>query len=368
MKRVFAQAQKEMRQFWRDRLTVALAFVLPVITLFLFGFALRLEEKDIPIAIQDFDASPLSRGLTERLLNNWQMNGVSYPTSNIVKSAVDSGAAQAAIIIPPEFDRKFRAGHQSPIEVLIDGTDVNNARVIKNSIIAVNTFYQNSLDIDRKKDPIRINTRIWFNPGRKESLYVVPGALGLILWIYPSLLAALAMVREKEQGTILQAYASSITDRELIAGKALAYLIISLMIALLVTFISIVLYGLWFEGDPTPFLIGTVVYCLDAVLFGMVIATGVNTQNAAVQGVATAGFTTSLLLSGFLYPLRNIKPPFNYLSYIVPARYYMQLARDAFVRGSGWMGVGLVPLILLLFALVYFNVCKKRMNNMQIKA
>jgi ABC-2 type transport system permease protein len=368
MKRVFAQAQKEMRQFWRDRLTVALAFVLPVITLFLFGSALRLEEKDIPISIQDFDNSPLSRGLTERLVNTWQMNGVSYPNSNIVKSAVDAGLAQAAIIIPPEFDRKFRAGLQSPIEVLIDGTDVNNARVIKNSIIAVNNFYQNSLDLDRQKPPLRLNTRIWFNPGRKESLYVVPGAIGLILWIYPSLLAALALVREKEQGTILQAYASSITDRELIAGKALAYLIIGLMIALLVTFISIVVYGLWFEGDPTPFLIGTVIYCLDSVLFGMMIATGVNTQNAAVQGVATAGFTTSLLLSGFLYPLRNIKWPFNYFSYIVPARYYMQLARDAFVRGSGWPGVGLIPLILLVFALFYFNVCRKRMNNMQIKA
>jgi ABC-2 type transport system permease protein len=192
--------------------------------------------------------------------------------------------------------------------------------------------------------------------------------IGLCLWIYPSLLAALAIVREKEQGTILQAYASSITSVELLAGKALAYLLIGLAIAVMLISLGCILFDLRFAGDPTPYLVSTVIFVLDSVVFGLMIGSGVTTQAAAVQGVAFAGFTTALLLSGFLYPLRNIQFPFNYVSYMVPARYYMMLSRDAFVRGSGWAGLWYVPLLLLLFFFLYFRVCNKRFSSMQIDA
>src|SRR6516162_8360995 len=215
MKRIIAQIQKEIRQFLRDRLTVALAFVLPLITLLILGYAIRLEEKNISIAIQDEDNSPLSRAFTERLLATDQLEGESYTSHDILHSAIDTGRAQAAIIIPPEFSRRFKAGRTASIEVIIDGTDVNNARVIRNSVLAVTQQFQISLQQGPHSPPIKADIRLWFNPGRKESLYVVPGTFGLILWIYPNLLAAIALAREKEQGTILQAYASSITAYEL---------------------------------------------------------------------------------------------------------------------------------------------------------
>jgi ABC-2 type transport system permease protein len=366
MKRIFAQAQKEIRQFWRDKLTVTLAIGLPTMTLLIFGYAIRLEEKNIPLAVQDFDNGQLSRELSDRLFATDQLDPVSYKGHDIVHSAVDSGIAQAAIIIPPEFSRKLKEGLSSPVEVLIDGTDVNNAHVIKNSIVGViQHFNRNLRDIPPPR-LIKASTRIWFNPGRRESLYVVPGTLGLIFWIYPSLLAAVALAREQEQGTILQAYASSITSRELLAGKALAYLIIGLVMSVLLISLSMVLFNLRFAGDPTPFIFGTIFFVLDSVLFGMMIGARTGTQSAAVQGVAFGGFTTALLLSGFLYPLRNIQYPLNYLSYIIPARYYMLLARDTFVRGSGWVSLGYLPLLLAGFALLYFAICNGRMKRMQI--
>jgi ABC-2 type transport system permease protein len=368
MKRVLAQVKKEISQFLRDRLTVALAFVLPLLTYVIFGYAVRLEEKDIPITVQDFDKSTLSRGLADRLFSNAQMRSADVHPGEIVHNAVDTGRAQAVVIIPPDFSRRFEAKLVAPIEVLIDGTDVNNARVIKNSVLATVQSYQDSLKFESRNTPIHASIRIWFNPGRLESLYVVPGVIGLCLWIYPSLLAALAIVREKEQGTILQAYASSITSVELLAGKALAYLLIGLAIAVMLISLGCILFDLRFAGDPTPYLVSTVIFVLDSVVFGLMIGSGVTTQAAAVQGVAFAGFTTALLLSGFLYPLRNIQFPFNYVSYMVPARYYMMLSRDAFVRGSGWAGLWYVPLLLLLFFFLYFRVCNKRFSSMQIDA
>lgn len=252
MKRIRAQIKKEIDQFLRDRLTVALAFILPLLTFFIFGYAVRLEEKDIPIAIQDFDGTKLSRELADRIVHNDQFRPISFHGQDPIKAAVDRGSAQAIIIIPPEFSRHLRAGLPAQIEVLIDGTDVNNARVIKNGVLASVNFFQQSQESVLPTPAIKPETRLWFNPGRKESLYVVPGVFGLVLLIYPSLLAALALVREKEQGTILQAYASSITSIELILGKALAYMIVGFAEAIMIFIMAAMLFGLRFAGDPRP--------------------------------------------------------------------------------------------------------------------
>src|SRR5262249_13053591 len=218
----------------------------PLMTLLILGYAIRLEEKNIAIAIQDEDNSPLSRAFTERLLATDQLEGTSYTSHDILRSAIDTGDAQAAIIIPPQFSRRFKAGKTTSNEVIIDGPDVNNARVIKNSALAVPRQFQSTLQQDEQQGehppPIKADVRLWFNPGRKESLYVVPGTFGLILWIYPNLLAAIAFAREKEQGTILQAYASSITAFELIVGKALAYLIVGISISTLVVVVGMILF------------------------------------------------------------------------------------------------------------------------------
>lgn len=366
--RFIAQVLKELAQFRRDKLTVALAFLLPMLSFFVFGYGVRLEEKDIPLTVQDFDNSPLSRAYVERLFANLQFTQVPFKGADPIRGAVDDWTAQAAIIIPSEFSRTFKSGKSAPVEVLIDGTDVNNARVIKNSIIATTNGFQNALLYGQVKPPIVPDVRIWFNPGREESLYVVPGAIGVILWIYPSLLAALAMVREKEQGTILQAYASSISAFELIGGKAVAYWLIGISEAIVVMLMAKLFFGIGLVIEPSSFIVGTLIFILDSVIFGLAIGTGVTTQNAAVQAVAFAGFTTALLLSGFLYPLRNIQFPFNYVSLIVPARYYLLIARDAYVRGAGWSSVGWCSLVLVLFGLFYARLCHKRMGKMQIKS
>jgi ABC-2 type transport system permease protein len=368
MKKVIAQVRKELAQFRRDKLTVALAVVLPFLSLLLFGYGVRLEIKDIPVVVQNFDSGLMSLDLIDRIYGNDQFIPHKWNGKDVIKDAIDRGYAKAGIIIPPEFSRELRAGHQAKFEAFIDATDVNNARVIKNGIIATTNGFMQSNNLLPHQPPIKPEIRLWFNPGRKESLYVVPGAIAVCLWIYPSLLAALAMVRDKEQGTILQLYASSITAIELIGGKILAYIVIGLGMALFLLTVSLLLFNVYFVGDPTPYILGTIFYVFASVSFGTMIGTRMTTQSSAVQAVAVGGFTTALLLSGYLYPIRNIVFPLNLLCNIVPARWFVQLSRDALLRGGDWGYDWYLPCLVFILGLFYFRVAIKNMGAMQLKA
>ena len=366
LNRIWSQCIKELAQFRRDRLTVALAFVLPIATLLIFSFAIRLESKSISLVVQDFDLSPLSRTYIERLFATNQFQPADWSGSDAAR-AVDRGIAKAAVIIPPDFSRRIKSGKTSPLQVLVDGTDVNNARVIANSIKATTNFFLRSVGL--QSDPPRVDAqvRIWFNPGRKESLYIVPGVYAVILWIYPSLLAAIAMVREKEQGTIIQVYASSLSAIELLLGKGLAYFLIGLSEALAIMLLGLLLFGIWFAGDPIPLLMGTFIFLSTSVLFGLLIGSRTSTQSAAVQAVATVGFLTALLLSGFIYPLSNIPFPLSLITTIVPARYYIELTRDGFIRGTGWAAIWFAPLVLAILSLLFLRVSSQLLARMQLR-
>ncbi len=366
MKRILAQGQKELAQFRRDRLTLALAFVLPVMTLFIFGFAIRLEAKNIALIVQDFDRSNLSQRYTEQLYQTNQFVPVQWNGLDPVRDGIDRGIAKAAVIIPPRFSADVEADRMSTIQVLIDGTDVNNARVIKSSIQAFTNSFIADQHLLQSPQKLVAQVRLWFNPGRQESLYIVPGVFGVILAIYPSLLAALAMSREKEQGTILQTYTSSISAAELLLGKCLAYFVIGIGQALFVMGLGCLIWQLRFAGDPTPLLIGGALFLIASVMFGLFIGVRANNRSVAVQGVATAGFLLALLLSGFIYPLSNIPFPLSLVTNIVPARYFIELTRDAFVRGTGWSGVWSAPVLLAVLSIVLFNISRRIIGRMQL--
>lgn len=366
MKRILAQCTKELAQFRRDRLTLALAFILPLMTLFIFGFAIRLEAKNIALIVQDFDRSNLSQAYAERLYVTNQFVPVQWSGLDPVRDGIDRGLAKAVVVIPPKFSADVGAGRSSTVQVLIDGTDVNNARVIKNSIQAFTNSFIQDQNLARSQPKLVARIRLWFNPGRQESLYIVPGVFGVILAIYPSLLAALAMSREKEQGTILQTYASSISAAELLLGKCLAYFLVGIGQAIVVMSLGCLIWQLRFAGDPSPLLIGGAVFLIASVMFGLFIGVRASNRSVAVQGVATAGFLLALLLSGFIYPLNNIPFPLSLISNIVPARYFIELTRDAFVRGAGWTGVWTAPLLLVVLAFVLFNISRRILGRMQL--
>ena len=364
IKRVLSQARKELAQFRRDRLTVALALILPVGMLLIYGYAIRLETKNIPLSVQDFDRSPLSRSYVERLFSTNQFIPTPMPGSSPL-SALDQGAAKATVVIPPTFTKDV-AANQATVQVLIDGTDVNNARVIQNSIRGVTNFFIQSLPNQSRPEGIRARVRIWFNPGRQESLYIVPGIFGVVLWVFPSMLSAISVVREKEQGTAIQVYASDLSATEWLLGKWFAYWGVAIAEAFVVIILSVALFGLRLQTSPLPLVLGTGIYLGTAVSFGLFVGARTGNQNGAVQGTAIVGFLTSFLLSGFIYRLENIPFPLSLISKIVPARYYILLTRDAFLRGAGWSSVWQVPIIIAAIGLLLFKGATVILRRMQL--
>ena len=356
IRRIRNQLFKELEQFVRDRLGVALAFILPVIALLIIGYAIRLEAKNIALAVRDLDQTSFSRSYIERLYATnlfvpaqWQ--GDRFP------DAIDRGTAQVQVTIPPDFTAEVQAGKTGNLQVVIDGSDVINARVTRLAIQGT-TLSVVQAQLGKLADSVGVisQVRLWFNPGRQESLFIVPGSYGVILAIFPPLLIAIALVREKEQGTILQLYASSLSASELLLGKSLAYTLVGLGEALILFIVGFLLFQVRVIGDPTPLIIGTPIFIWVSVQLGLIIGIFTTTQSAAVQAIGTIKVLTAFLLAGFLFPLNTVPFPFSIASYLVPVRYYIELCRDVFVRGSGWFGTWHLIGALLLLGIVEFAI------------
>jgi ABC-2 type transport system permease protein len=370
IRRIRNQFFKELQQFQRDRLGVALAFILPVIALLIIGFAIRLEAKNIPLVVRDLDQTSLSRSYIERLYATnlfvpalWQ--GARFP------DALDRSSAQVQVTIPTGFAAEVEAGRTGNFQVIIDGSDTINARVIDLAIKGATLFLVQEQLGQRSSllsDPLGIvaQVRLWFNPGRQESLFIVPGSYGVILAIFPPLLIAIALVREKEQGTILQLYASSLSAFELLAGKSLAYIAVGLGEAILLFVVGFLLFGVRFVGNPMPLVIGTPVFMLAGVQLGLIIGIFTTTQSAAVQAIGTIKLLTAFLLAGFLFPLNSVPFPFSIAAYLVPVRYYIELCRDVFVRGSGWFGTWYLIVAMLILGIAEFGLAWWGMRRMQV--
>jgi ABC-2 type transport system permease protein len=251
---------------------------------------------------------------------------------------------------------------------MIDATDTNTANILRGNAEAINqAFSLKTATRGQARPAVRAETRLWFNPGADTDQYIGPGVIGVVLALFPPLLAALAMSRETEQKTILQVYVSSISAHEFIIGKTLAFFVIALAEWVLVVALGMALFGLRFAGDPTPFLVGTVVYLFCNVSFGTMAGAAIPDQASTIQVVALVCFMLSFLLSGFLFPLSNIPGGIRWIAYFVPARYYIEITRDAFLRGGSWAGVWQSEAALALLGLIFLSLAWKHMRRMQVE-
>src|SRR3989442_5226671 len=227
MKRILAQVRKELTQLWRDRLTLALALVLPVVLLLLLSKATSLSVKDIPVVVQDLDKTPMSRRYLETVSASLSFKLGALPTNMSPERVLAQNQARAALIIPPQFERDLRRGQNVEVQWLIDGTDANTANVMRGKAAAITQAFTGQIQPATIHPAIKPLNRYWFNTGREDLKYFGPGVLAFGLTMFPPLLAALALSREGELKTILQVYVSSITAFEYLLGKVIAYTIVA---------------------------------------------------------------------------------------------------------------------------------------------
>lgn len=368
MKRVLAQVKKELTQLTRDKLTLALALVLPILLLLLLSNATSLSVKDIPVAVQDLDKTPTSRRYIEAVAGSLSFKVSALPLDMSPQSALDDNVARATLIIPPQFERNLQRGENADLQWLIDGTDANTANVMRGKAAAITQSFNAALQPSAARLAVKPQVRYWFNPGREDLKYFGPGVLAFGMALFPPLLAALAVSREGELQTILQVYVSSITAFEYLLGKVIAYVIVAWAEWITGMIVLIAGFGLTLTGDPTPLLVSTFFYLLCTTCLGTMLGAAIPNQAAAIQATQLTGFLTSFLLAGYIFPVANIPQPLRFVSNLVPMRYYLDVIRDAFLRGSGWSGVWYAPIALGLLSAFFFWRAWSVMKDMQVKA
>src|SRR5262245_1618106 len=297
MRRILAQTRKELTQIVRDWRTLTLALVLPMILLVLNGSAISLTVTDLPIIAQDFDDSPASREFLDEFRASITFHIVSFPADKKPEEAFTSNVAHAAIIIPTHFGRDMARGNNSPVQLMVDASDANTARLVVGYAGQITRAYNQRLAATRPA-PVQTAVRLWYNPGRSSKKFYGPGIFVLGISMFPPLLASLAMAREGEQKTILQVYVSNVPASEFLLGKILAFVAVALAQCLLGLLLLFTYFELGLAGDPTPFIVATVLYAFCVASFGTMIGAAIPSQAAAMQAVALGGFLLVFLFSG----------------------------------------------------------------------
>jgi ABC-2 type transport system permease protein len=368
MRRILAQTRKELTQIVRDWRTLLLALALPLVLLVLLGNAISLSVSDLPIVVQDLDDSPASRELIDAFRASLTLRVVPWPTNRQPGDALITNTARAALIIPAHFEHDIARGLDPPVQIVVDASDANTARLVAGYASQITGAHNRRISELLLRQPVEAAIRLWYNPGRSSKKFYGPGIFVLALSIFPPLLAALAMSKEEDQKTILQVYVSSISAAEFLLGKVLAFMAVALAECLLMMTLLFTYFGLSLAGDPTPFIVATILYAFCVASFGTMIGATIPNQAAAMQAVALGGFLLVFLLSGLIFPIENIPPTLRWISHFIWGRYYIEIVRDVFLQGGGWPAVWFKVLIIGAIGMVFFAVAWLGMRRMQVKA
>ena len=368
MRRIIAQTRKELTQIVRDYRTLTLALLLPLVLLVLLGTAISLTVDDLPIVVQDLDASSASRGFIDAFRASVTFHVVSWPVDRRPEEALTSNQARAVLIIPANFGRDIARGYNTPVQLLVDGSDSNTAQLIAAYYSQITQSYNAASAGASPPQPVQTAIRLWFNPGRSSNKFYGPGIFVLGISMFPPLLASLAMAKEGEQKTILQVYVSSISAHEFLLGKIIAFMIVAIAEAALMCVFLFTYFGLSFSGDPTPFILGTLLYAFCVASFGVMVGAAIPSQAAALQAVALGGFLLVFLLSGLIYPISNIPTGLRWLSNFIWGRYYIEIVRDALLQGGGWPATWYKVLEIAATGAIFYGLAWRTMRRMQVKA
>ena len=368
MRRILAQAGKELIQLLRDKRALAMALALPVIQLITMGSAISLDVRNLPLAIQDFDNSPASRQLVEAFRESISFHVVPFPVDQRPDEAFITNDARAVLIIPERFGRDIERGAKTPVQVLVDASDSNTARLIEGYASQITARFNQGNEGPADRAPVKAAIRFWYNPGLSSKKFYGPGVFVLAISLFPPLLATLAMAREGEQLTILQVYVSSISAHEFLLGKILAFMVVALADVLLLLVLLFTYFGLGIAGDPTPFLVSTVLYAFCVAAFGTMIGAAIPNQAAAMQAVALGGFLLVFMLSGLIFPIQNIPVQIRWLSNLIWGRYYIDIVRDFLLQGGGWPAVWWKVILIGIMGWVFYMLAWGKMRRMQLAA
>lgn len=362
--RVKAIAKKEITQIRRDPLSLAMAFLMPVMLLFIFGYAITLDVNNLKTVVYDRDRSSLSRELVSQFRESGYFTIIAYINEyKDIDKYLDTGKAMAAITIPGEFSKDITAGRVAEVQVIVDGSDSNTATIALGYISAISELYSQRIKGIRIKPLIDPRVRVWYNPELKSRNFIIPGLIAVIMAVITALLTSLTIAREWERGTMEQLISTPVKPAELILGKLIPYFFIGIIDVVLSVLLSVFLFDVPLRGNPFLLMSLSGIFLFGGLSLGILISIAAKSQLVSSQIAMIATFLPAFLLSGFMFAISNMPKPLQVFTLIIPARYFVTILKGIFLKGSSLELLTFETMLLSVFGLFVFAIANKKFKK-----
>ncbi len=335
---------KEFLHIVRDRRSLGVALVLPFLMVVLFGYAINFDVKHITVALIDRDGGPAARDLMEHLTADGAVEVVARPTDEAgMERLLDEGTARIGIVVPPGFEAGLAAGERVPVQVLVDGADASFAAQAMGHVSGSLRTYvlrevAGSLRTAGRREALPslvAEPRVFFNEALDGQWFIVPGLIVIISMMLSAFLTSLCVAREYERNTIEQILVSPVSGPALMIGKLAPYLVVGTIQMVSVTIAAHVLFGVPIRGSLLFLSVSCLLFLVGAQALGLFLSSAMRSQQVAMQMSVVITVLPSILLSGFVFPIRNMPWVLQILSWVVPARYFVRIVRGVFLKGVG---------------------------------
>ncbi|MBK9169881.1 MAG: ABC transporter permease [Bryobacterales bacterium] len=374
-RRTRAVAVKEFRHILRDPRSLAMALVIPLVMLVMFGIALSLDVDRIPTLIHDQSRTPQSRALIARFTGSrfFEIHG-QVSSYAAVERAIDRNQVTLGVVIPRAFGRDEAAGRDAQVQILLDGSDSNTASIALGYVDGMIGAYSLGLRLaaqDRRgaasswpaRPPVEAETRVWYNSELQSKNYVVPGLTAVVLMIIAALLTSLTIAREWESGAMEMLLATPLRPAELVLGKMSAFFAVGVLDAVIAVAVGILVFEVPFRGSVLMLAASVCAFLTGALFWGILISAIARNQLLAFQMGLVSSFLPAFLLSGFVFAIESMPPVVQAISHIVPARYFVTILKGVFLKGVGMEVLWTQFMLLTVFAVIVFLAATRRLKR-----
>jgi len=372
VQRVRAIARKEFLHIIRDPFSLGMAIGLPAMMLIIFGFALTLDVDRVPMIVWDQSRTAASREFTAGfdLSRYFSLKAVASRYADIDR-AFDTRLALVALVIPADFGRLVEAGRQAPVQLIVDGSDANTATIAIGYAEGVVRSYSSMILLQRQwrteaavvGEAIDVRPRVWFNEDLLSRNFIVPGLISVILMVIAALLTSLTVAREWERGTMEQLISTPVKGPELVIGKLIPYFAVGMLDLVIAVLMAEFVFHVPMRGSLVLLFATAAVFLAGSLSLGMLISISSRNQMLASQVAILSTFLPAFLLSGFMFSLVNSPKAVRLISYLVPARYFVNLIRGIYLKGVGLDALWPDALLLTVFGIAAFAAANLRLKK-----
>ena len=361
LQRIMALADKEWIQIRRDARSLILSLIAPALLVVLFGYALNMDVKHVSMTVMDQDRTAFSRQMIEKFSHTEYLQIQSYAkTYKEIDKLLNSGEASLALVIPPDFTRGVKAGRKAKLQLLVDGSDSMSSTVAAGYVQAILMEFNldvqmkglNRAGISKLRLPLDVRSRVWYNEELQSKNLIIPGIIVIILAIISALITSLTISREWERGTMETLITTPVRPFEVMTGKLIPYLIIGTFDVVMTFLVGYFFFDIYLRGSFIELLMLSVLFLIGTSTLGILISSVTKVQVLSIQAAMVVTYLPSFILSGFIFPIKNMPMVIQAITYLIPAKYMITIIKGIVLKGTAASLLATQIVFMAVFAVV----------------